>query len=896
MRKALMIIMVLAGFIMHLSAQDFQSGDLLYTIIGVEPPQVRLDGHINGTTAQGTLDIPPTVTHEGLTYAVIEIGEDAFYLSHNLIGDLVIPDGVTTIGNRAFDACSGFTGNLVLPSSVTSIGSFAFSECNFTGNLNIPNSVTDLGRNAFFECPSFTGDLVIPESLHKIPYGAFMSCTSLNGNLFLPESIDTIEARALCHCGFTGTLILPNNCRYIGPNAFEYCTGFTGELAIPEGTEIDYQAFIGCSGFTSLSLPNSITTIEGGVFRYCSGLSGQLSLPTSLTTLGSCAFEGCQRFTGPLIIPDGVTVIEGGCFCDCTGFTGALALPNSLTHIYGCAFKNCSGFTQVTFPSSLIFIGGEPDFAGGGAFENCNGLEGSLELPDSLCFIGERAFFGCSNLTGPLTIPTSVNNISHNAFEGCVGLESVDITNRDAEVSIGRRAFRGCTNLHEIVFHENVVEIGSNAFLGTGWEDDQPDGVLLLHDWYLGYKGDASNTSNVFLEMVETTRGVADRAFAGRTNIKSLNIPLDCPMVTVGDSAFYGCNCIESQLVLPETVETIGQSAFENCTKLHGKLVFGNSLRIIDTKAFKNCNKLEQELVIPDMVTRIGSSAFMGCQHLTSISIGKSVDQIFTEAFSGCTNVNTLYFNATNCTEIVNYYQTAFWLYNCPISTLVFGDEVLSIPANAFYYLSNVLETIRSWAETPPTVMQNAFHGIDHDVLLKVPCGSAESYQSDPQWGVFNNIIEEYYELTVSADDPNHGTCCILKQGDCDDAESIVQAIPAQNHIFTYWTNNSEVVSYDETYTFNLQTTTHLVAHFDYDGLLEECENGISIYPNPAKDIIYIEGAKVVEASIFNTFGQLIKTFKNTNGIGADDLSHGVYLMRIITADESLHTTRLIVE
>lgn len=678
MRKAFLIIMVLAGFTMHLSAQDFQSGDLLYTIIGMEPPQVRLDGHINGTTAQGTLDIPATVTHEGLTYAVIEIGEDAFFMSHDLIGDLVIPDGVTTIGNRAFDACSGFTGNLVLPSSVTRIGSFAFSECNFTGNLNIPNSVTDLGRNAFFECPSFTGDLVIPESLHKISYGAFMSCTSLTGNLFLPESIDTIEARALCHCGFTGTLNLPNNCRYIGPNAFEYCTGFTGELAIPEGTEIDYQAFIGSSGFTSLSLPNSMTTIKEGVFRYCSGLSGPLSLPTSLTTLGACAFEGCHGFTGPLVIPDGVTVIEGGCFCDCTGFTDTLALPNSLTHIYGGAFKNCSGFTQVTFPSSLIFIGGEPEFAGGGAFENCDGLEGSLELPDSLCFIGERAF--------------------------------------------------------------------------------------------------------------------------------------------------------------------------------------------------------------------------MGCQHLTSISIGKSVDQIVTEAFSGCTNVNTLYFNATKCTEIINYYQTSFWLYNCPISTLVFGDEVLSIPANAFYYLSNALESIRSWAETPPIVKQNAFHGIDHDVLLKVPCGSAESYQSDPQWGVFNNIIEEYYELTVSSDDPDHGTCCILKQGDCDNAESIVQAIPAQNHVFTYWTNCGEVVSYDETYTFNLQTTTHLVAHFDYDGLLEECENGISFYPNPAKDIVYIEGAKVVEVSIFNTFGQLMKTIKNTNGIGLEDLSQGIYLMRIITADGSLHTTRLTVE
>ena len=85
MRKAFLIIMVLAGFTIHLSAQNFQSGDLLYTIIGLEPLQVRLDGHINGTTAQGPLDIPATVDLSQGIYLVRIITTDGSLRITNVV-------------------------------------------------------------------------------------------------------------------------------------------------------------------------------------------------------------------------------------------------------------------------------------------------------------------------------------------------------------------------------------------------------------------------------------------------------------------------------------------------------------------------------------------------------------------------------------------------------------------------------------------------------------------------------------------------------------------------------------------------------------------------------------------------------------------------------------------
>ena len=57
----------------------------------------------------------------------------------------------------------------------------------------------------------------------------------------------------------------------------------TGDLTIPESvtfggisypvTEIDANAFDGCSGLTSVTIPNAVTSIGGYAFRDCSGLT-----------------------------------------------------------------------------------------------------------------------------------------------------------------------------------------------------------------------------------------------------------------------------------------------------------------------------------------------------------------------------------------------------------------------------------------------------------------------------------------------------------------------------------------------------------------------------------------------------------------------------------------------
>ncbi|MBO7618347.1 MAG: hypothetical protein J6T22_14245, partial [Bacteroidales bacterium] len=67
-----------------------QSGDLLYSIISMNPPYMRVIGHVDGEDAQGFLFIPEMVTYEGVAYTVTEIGNLAFRFCSGLEGVLEI--------------------------------------------------------------------------------------------------------------------------------------------------------------------------------------------------------------------------------------------------------------------------------------------------------------------------------------------------------------------------------------------------------------------------------------------------------------------------------------------------------------------------------------------------------------------------------------------------------------------------------------------------------------------------------------------------------------------------------------------------------------------------------------------------------------------------------------
>ena len=212
----------------------------------------------------GEIELPSTVVFDGILYSLTSIGEYAFWDCKQLIGDLIIPDGVISIGESAFYDC-GFTGYLVIGNSVTTIDKGAFYMCFcLTGDLIIPNSVISIGEDAFYSCSSFSGELIIPNSVTQIGSCAFTGCSGLS-SLVLGENITTIEDGTFIACdGLTSITVnqdVPPTC---GEAVFSGIDT-TIPIYIPCGSKQAYQTAEGWSQFTNYrQMPYYEFTVESG--------------------------------------------------------------------------------------------------------------------------------------------------------------------------------------------------------------------------------------------------------------------------------------------------------------------------------------------------------------------------------------------------------------------------------------------------------------------------------------------------------------------------------------------------------------------------------------------------------------------------------------------------------
>ena len=132
----------------------------------------------------GDVVIPASVNHEGESYPVTRIGDQAFYECRELTS-VTIPEGVTAIGNEAFGRCNELT-SVIIPGSMATIGEAAFQGC---GNLNSISCYAEEppameSENAFEGSVYFNATLRVPEASrgnyqNTAPWSNFRNITSL---------------------------------------------------------------------------------------------------------------------------------------------------------------------------------------------------------------------------------------------------------------------------------------------------------------------------------------------------------------------------------------------------------------------------------------------------------------------------------------------------------------------------------------------------------------------------------------------------------------------------------------------------------------------------------------------------------------------------------------------
>ena len=178
------------------------------------------------------------------------------------------------------------------------------------------------------------------------------------------------------------------------------------------------------------------TTITG-LTDYGKNLS-TIEIPSSVTSIGSHAFEYCRSLTS-IVIPSNVTSIGYGAFNGCSSLTN-ITITSSVTSISNSAFYNCSSLTDVYYDGTLSdwckisFIDYDSNpmyYAKHFYLKNSNGEYEELTeiiIPSDVTEIKALTFDGFNNVT-KVTIPNSVTSIGMVAFYGCTSLTSVVFEN-----------------------------------------------------------------------------------------------------------------------------------------------------------------------------------------------------------------------------------------------------------------------------------------------------------------------------------------------------------------------------------------------------------------------------------------------------------------------------------
>ncbi len=69
--------------------------------------------------------------------------------------------------------------------------------------------------------------------------------------------------------------------------------------------------------------------------------------------------------------------------------------------------------------------------------------------------------------------------------------------------------------------------------------------------------------------------------------------------------------------------------------------------------------------------------------------------------------------------------------------------------------------------------------------------------------------------------------------------------------------------------------------------------DGVKVYPNPAADVVFVDGVVDADLTVTSVSGAIVKSVKNAQSVNVADLSRGVYLLTVKTGNDTF-TTRII--
>lgn len=321
--------------------------------------------------------------------------------------------------------------------------------------------------------------------------------------------------------------------RTIAARAF-YGTAATSVYIPASVTTAEEDAFEGMWKLTSISVAstNPNYSSSGGILynknkttlvRRPSGLAGSPTFLTSVTRVGSYAFEGSTF--------------------------NAVTMPDRITSVGSLAFFNCVSLTEVGFPANLTSLGSY-------CFKNCISLQ-AITLPPRLTGVPLQCFYNCDALER-VVIPPLVTAIGVDAFVSCQNLREVVIP--AATTAVPPNSFWDSPSLVSFEVHPDNQQ---NASV---------DGVLFNKDKTRLELYPAARPGAYVVP--ETVTALENLAFKDAKSLTGVRLPPGLLQIPI--YAFQGCSELQ-WIGVPASVNSIGLGAFLGCSKLERAVFDGNA-------------------------------------------------------------------------------------------------------------------------------------------------------------------------------------------------------------------------------------------------------------------------------------------------------------------------------
>ena len=757
------------------------------------------------------------------------------------VWNIYINAGCEVIGKNAFSACPDLE-DVHLPSTVKEIGENAFYNCKMLRKLNMPEGVESVGANCFRYCNALT------EGVYNEDCFFYLS-EEVTGDFTIPGSPKKIAPNAFAYGKIT-TLKIPESVKEIGKMAFYYNTGLQ-RVEMPLRLDVlGDNAFSGCKALEEVVIPEGVHKIGDYMFGGSSALK-KVTLPETLDSIGHYAFQYCPALE-EIQLPAGLKFIGSSAFLDCTALK-KVNIPESLSIVDNPIFQGCTALVHVDIPDMVSYIGQR-------AFANCTQLT-EVVLPHNLKNVDNYVFEGCTNLKRA-TIPVATERVDGSAFNNCPSLAYIDVES-------GNQAYASCSGMlcdkdltEVLVVPPCLTDLVIPATLSGYWRYNLPD-CKNLRSATLYYVGAGHSTimpqdnilGAMFDESVDYLPQETETDSDGKV-WKVYKYRYNLPE-TLEKLVFYCDSLSMDQFVYTE------KSSSSKSVYLTGNLDLIDTLlvyvdTITDTKLFNQFTNLK--VLEAKRVENLANGSFTGMESLEKLTLPqvktmeagcladlKGLKEL-TLPFAGAgsastaTNFGTLFNGIADDSKkkVVQFMEDGssetYYLpaglekltlsegcetlafgtfYNCNmLHELTLPSTLYMVGEKALYGCAGLTDIYCKGAD-PSSAYSNTFEGVRvNSCKLHVPHGAGEMYKRSTGWKDFYYIEEEApITVAVAKNIENAGVIYGMNEYQLGETAEL-KAVAHSGYVFSAWTEDGQVVSEEETYSFVVEGSRSLIAVF----------------------------------------------------------------------------------